>query len=186
MDNEKISLCCITGNCEGIIGSFIERFRPVADEIVIVRAIGNLKHDKSLSIALNAGCTVGSYFNEKGLRIIQSTDPTSGNTHTVEVDSSKWPHVDNVAAARNFAWEMASHAWVMWADIDDHIRPSPPMVAIRSRAHRSIRSRIIQWILPSEPWRHAAASTRFAAMRSSVGTRIALASFSHPITRMIS
>jgi tetratricopeptide (TPR) repeat protein len=99
MEHEKISLCCITGNCEGIIRRFVEAFRPLVDEICIVRAIGNQKHDRTLSLALELGCRVGEYKNCK----------------------AEWPHVDDFAAARNVAWEMASHEWVMWADIDDLI-----------------------------------------------------------------
>jgi hypothetical protein len=101
LKDEKISLCCITGNCEGIIGSFIEIFRPVADEICIVRAIGGLKKDRSLSIAVEKGCRVSEYFNSN--------------------DRADWPHVGRYDEARNVAWEMASHEWVMWADIDDTI-----------------------------------------------------------------
>jgi glycosyltransferase involved in cell wall biosynthesis len=155
LKDEKISLCCIAGNCEGIIGSFIEQFRPVADEICIVRAVGNVPKDKSLSIAVNAGCKVGRYFNSR------------------EGGKWDWPHVDSFAAARQQAWDMASHEWVMWADIDDTIdaasikefrrmvQDAPanlemiqcPYVVPDQGIHRNVRERIVRrgkfiWQMP--------------------------------------
>lgn len=151
MKNEKISLCAITGNCEGIIGRFIEQFRPLVDEICIVRAIGNQKYDGTLRKALAAGCRVSEYFNS----------------------NKEWQHVDNFAAARNVAWSMASHEWVMWADIDDVISEDSirefrrlidgapaevemircPYIVPDQGIHENIRERIVrrgkfQWIMP--------------------------------------
>lgn len=157
MIGEKISLCCITGNCEGIISKFIEQFRPLVDEICIVRAIGNQKHDGTLRKALAAGCRVGEYFNGKNPAI----------------PSTIWPHVDDFGAARNVAWEMASHEWVMWADIDDDITEESikefrrlvdgapigvemircPYIVPDQGIHENIRERIVRrgkftWIMP--------------------------------------
>lgn len=99
MEN-KISLCCITGNAEKYISRFLSCFKRVADEIVIVRAIGNQEPDNTLAIASDAGCVVGEYR-----------------------DSQSWPHVDDFAAARQTAFDMATHPFVMWADMDDTITP---------------------------------------------------------------
>lgn len=165
MTGEKISLCCITGNCEGIICSFIEQFRPLVDEICIVRAIGNQRHDGTLRRALAAGCRVGEYCNRS-----KYSDPKVYNDPE---DSLYWPHVDDFGAARNAAWEMASHEWVMWADIDDLIDEASikefrrlvneaplevemircPYIVPDQGIHENIRERIVrrgkfQWIMP--------------------------------------
>lgn len=98
----KLSLCVIAGNAESYISRFLEAFAPVADEICIVRAIGNQVHDGTLEIAKSAGCRVSEYFGDSSLG---------------------WPHVDDFAAARNMACDMATGDWLMWADTDDIITP---------------------------------------------------------------
>ena len=97
-DQAKISLCCITGNCERDIERFLDSFQPHVDEVVIVRATGSLDPDQTLAIAKRRGCLTDHYLNAAG---------------------NNWPHVDNFAAARNKACSMAKHDWIMWADIDD-------------------------------------------------------------------
>lgn len=94
----KISLCAITGNCERDIERFLDAFQPHVDEIVIVRAIGSAKPDQTLAIAQRRDCLTGHYLNAEG---------------------NEWPHVDNFAAARNKACSLASHEWIIWADLDD-------------------------------------------------------------------
>ena len=94
----KISLCIIVGNVESIIGRFLDNFTPLADEIIAIRAIGNLDPDKTLEICKARGVITGEYQN-----------------------AHDWPHCDNFAAARNQACDMATHEWVMWADTDDVI-----------------------------------------------------------------
>jgi glycosyltransferase involved in cell wall biosynthesis len=94
----------ITGNEEERIARCIKSYQKICDKIVVIRAIGSAKPDKSLDIARKLGCVIGEYRNA----------PLCAN----------WPHVDNFAAARNKAFEIAyDHAgadgWVMWADIDD-------------------------------------------------------------------
>jgi len=97
MENQKVSLCVITGNAKKYVERFLDSFQPHVDEIVMVRAIGNQPIDNTLAIAEKRGCVVGEY----------------KNTH------HDWPHVDDFAAARNKAFDMATHDWVMWADLDD-------------------------------------------------------------------
>ena len=104
MKNEKLSLCIIVGNVENYIARFIESFKPLADEIVIVRAIGNQEPDRTVEIAESLGCVIASEYHNK-------------NIH------AQWPHVDDFAAARQKAFDAASHDLIMWADTDDVIDP---------------------------------------------------------------
>jgi glycosyltransferase involved in cell wall biosynthesis len=95
----KISLTCITGNCESDIARFLDSFQPHFDELVIVRAIGNQSPDRTLEIAKERGCIVGEYLNHE--------------------PGKDWPHVDNFAQARNYAASLATGDWLAWADLDD-------------------------------------------------------------------
>jgi hypothetical protein len=97
---QKISLACIAGNAEKYIGRFLDSFQPHFDEVVIVRATGNQPPDETLAIARCRGCKTGIYSNAKD-----------------------WPHVDDFAAARNKAFDLASGDIIMWADMDDVISP---------------------------------------------------------------
>lgn len=94
----KISLCVIAGNVENHIARFLDAFGPVADEVVVVRAIGNQEPDGTLDLARGREIRVSEYINDKD-----------------------WPHVDDFAAARNMACDMATGDWLMWADTDDII-----------------------------------------------------------------
>ena len=102
----KLSLCVITGNAENYIHRFLDHFEEIADEIIMVRAIGNQKPDGTLAIAEARGCKTGEYLN----------------VHNWP-DQSDWPHVDDFAAARNTALDLATGDWLMWADTDDTITP---------------------------------------------------------------
>jgi glycosyltransferase involved in cell wall biosynthesis len=95
----KITLACITGNCEKTVERFLDVFQPHVDEVVMVRAIGCLEPDRTLEIAKKRGCLTGEYRN--------------GET------AKGWPHVDDFAAARNAACDLATGDWLMWADLDD-------------------------------------------------------------------
>jgi glycosyltransferase involved in cell wall biosynthesis len=94
----------ITGNEEERIERCLESYRKICDDIVVVRAIGDLKPDRTLDIAEKFGCAIAEYHNS----------PLC----------AEWPHLDNFAAARNAAFAQAydlagEGGWVMWADIDD-------------------------------------------------------------------
>ena len=104
----KLSLCVIAGNAENHIERFLDAFGPVADEIVVVSAIGNQRSDETLSILRRRRVKVATYINAKD-----------------------WPHVDDFAAARNKACDMATGDWLMWADTDDLITPES-VAAIRA------------------------------------------------------
>lgn len=96
----KLSLCVIAGNVERIMPRFLEQFKPLADEVIVVRACGEQEMDETLAIAEESGCIVADYWNQEG---------------------NNWPHVDDFAAARNKACDMATGDWLMWADTDDSI-----------------------------------------------------------------
>jgi glycosyltransferase involved in cell wall biosynthesis len=96
----KISLCMIVGNVEEYIRRCLSSFKPIADEICVVRAIGNQVPDKTLDIARDEfGARVGEYKNESG--------------------KEGWPHVDNFAAARQQSFDMATGDYCFWCDSDD-------------------------------------------------------------------
>jgi hypothetical protein len=97
----KISLCVIAGNVEQHIGRFLDHFQGVADEVIVVRAIGNQDPDGTLEIAKSKGCVIHKHYNL----------------------SQDWPHVEDFAAARNHACDQATGDWLMWADTDDIITP---------------------------------------------------------------
>lgn len=96
----KLSLCVIAGNVEGIMPRFLEQFQPLADEVIVCLAQGNQAPDETYRIAFEVGCRMARYDNAKG---------------------ENWPHVDDFAAARNMACDMAIGDWLMWADTDDTI-----------------------------------------------------------------
>src|SRR5262252_5594541 len=102
-----ISLCLIAGNVEEYIERCLTSFSPIADEIVVVRAIGTQTPDGTLDIAQQKfGATVGVYTN-------------GGLVHPKDGPSEGWPHIDNFAAARQQSFDMASGDYLFWVDTDD-------------------------------------------------------------------
>lgn len=110
----KISLCLITGNCEDYIERCLTSFAPIADEIVLVRAIGNQTHDKTLEIAtevcasLSIPLITGEYKNAPG--------------------HESWPHVDNFAAARQMSFDLATGDFCFWVDTDDVLESGAELI----------------------------------------------------------
>ena len=103
---QSLALVAITGNSEGYIGRFIAAFQKLTPHIYVVRACGGREPDRSLDIAREMGCKVGEYKNAEAFQF--------------------WDHVDDFAAARQVATDMAEadgHKWLMWADTDDIIEP---------------------------------------------------------------
>ena len=122
MTPQKISLCIITGNVGApMMNRFLDDFSQLADEIIVIRAIGQQLPDESLAIAAGRGCITGDYLNAPA--------------------HADWPHVDNFAAARNQAWSLATGDWVMWADTDDRLTPAAAQAIRRTveeiKAHPS-------------------------------------------------
>ena len=104
----KLTLAVIYGNVENIMERFLRSFAPLVDEVVLVRAIGRSIPDESWTIAK-------STLSELGVR--------HGMTEYQNAVGIKWSHVDNFAAARQIAFDLASNEWVMWADTDDILDP---------------------------------------------------------------
>jgi hypothetical protein len=92
-----LSVCIIAGNVANYIERCISSVKPFADEIIVVRAIGNQAPDSTLMMAKEMGCITGEYHNRR----------------------NDWPHVDDFAAARQTAFDMASNDYAMWIDTDD-------------------------------------------------------------------
>ena len=102
----RLAAGLICGNEEERIERCVKSLQRICDEIVVIRAVGSLKPDRTLDIAKKLGCKTGEYLNS----------PLT----------AKWPHLDDFAAARNqsfrIAYELAGkEGWVMWADCDDEL-----------------------------------------------------------------
>jgi len=113
----KLSICVSTGNAENYITRFLDHFEKIADEIIVVRACGNQKPDDTLAIAKARGCIIGEYRNNTLSRGVSDKEWKRAS------EVAKWPHVDDFAAARNAALDLATGDWLMWADTDDIITP---------------------------------------------------------------
>jgi hypothetical protein len=109
----KLTLAVIYGNVENIMERFLRSFAPLVDEVVLVRAIGNQKPDNSEKIAWEISLDIAN---------TKTIDLNIGNDYQ-NADGNDWPHVDDFAAARQMAFNLASHDWVMWADTDDILDP---------------------------------------------------------------
>lgn len=100
-----ISLCVICGNVEEYAERWIKSFLPIAAEVCLVRAIGSLIPDQTVSIiereCASAGVPLrfGEYKNAPG--------------------HEEWPHIDNFAAARQASFDLATQPYCFWCDSDD-------------------------------------------------------------------
>lgn len=102
----RVSICGICGNEEIHVERFIRSFAKVADEFVLVRAIGLAPPDatetraKELCAELGIPLVFSEYFNHPDVRL-------------------SWPHVDDFAKARQQSFDLAMGDWLCWADLDD-------------------------------------------------------------------
>jgi glycosyltransferase involved in cell wall biosynthesis len=96
-----ISLYLIAGNEEAYIERCLESFKPMAEELVVCIARGNLEPDKTEEIALAHGARIVHYKNQK----------------------ADWPHIDDFAGARNTALNACKNEWAIWVDADDVMQP---------------------------------------------------------------
>ena len=99
---KTIALACIAGNVSVYIERFLKSFRHLTPHLYVVQACGGQTPDDTLTKAASLGAKVGVYKNHP--------------------DHADWPHVDDFAAARNQAWDMAEadgHDFLIWADTDD-------------------------------------------------------------------
>jgi glycosyltransferase involved in cell wall biosynthesis len=98
-----VSIALIAGNGEGaILRRLIESARGLWDQVVVVAAVGNNTSD-DLRQALQEAAGDASIFAEY---------------HNAP-ENADWPHIDNFAAARNKAFDLATGKFVIWADCDD-------------------------------------------------------------------
>ena len=111
----------IVGNVEEYIERCLKSFLPIADEVCLVRAIGNQLPDETYNIAdkvcTDAGVPLvfGNYKNKPG--------------------HETWPHVDDFAAARQQSFDMATGDYCFWCDSDDVLSEGADV--IRERANRA-------------------------------------------------
>lgn len=103
--SNKISLCLIVGNVAEYINRCLESFAPMADEICIVRAIGNQNPDETLELAK-------SFCQKRGI-------PFRSAIYQNKPGHESWPHIDDFAAARQASFDLASHDYCFWCDTDD-------------------------------------------------------------------
>ncbi len=98
----KLSICVIVGNESAHIERFLKSFSKIADEFVIVRAIGNAQPDDTISKCGGIGVPlrIGEYYNAGDER-------------------RDWPHVDDFGAARQESFDLATGDWLAWFDCDD-------------------------------------------------------------------
>ena len=101
----KISLCMIVGNVEDYIERCLTSFAPIADEIVMVRAIGNQVPDETFNIADRVCEKLGI--------------PLKFDNYKNKPGHETWPHVDDFASARQQSFDLASGDYCFWADSDD-------------------------------------------------------------------
>lgn len=114
-----VSLCLIVGNVAEYIERCLTSFAPIADEIILVRAIGSQEPDDTFDIAratcsrLNVPLVCRNYFNTP--------------------DHAHWPHVDNFAAARQLSFDLASGTYRFWCDTDDVLACDPALIREHAR-----------------------------------------------------
>lgn len=107
----QISLCMIVGNVAEYIERCLESFLPIADEVVLVRAIGAQKHDQTIVKAMN---TVARYEKKSGRKVRLVI-----GEYLNEKRNADWPHVDSFAAARQKSFDLATGNYCFWCDSDD-------------------------------------------------------------------
>ncbi len=100
----KISVCMIVGNVEDYIERCLNSFLPIADELCLVRAIGNQKPDRTLHIA------------ERLMPDLRFAEYKNRPAH------ADWPHLDDFAAARNKSFDLAMGDYLFWCDSDDVLK----------------------------------------------------------------
>ena len=107
MKSPLVSIALIAGSGEGaILRRLIESARGLWDEVVVVAATGSQPHqdlEAALQEATGGACKFAIYKNAP--------------------ENADWPHIDNFAAARNQAFDLASGKFVLWADCDDIFEP---------------------------------------------------------------
>ncbi|MDD5351102.1 MAG: class I SAM-dependent methyltransferase [Chthoniobacteraceae bacterium] len=125
----KISLCLIVGNVEEYIERCLSSFLPIADEVILVRAIGNQKPDRTFEIARKLFpslppapfplCPSAKEKEKRGKGAEERNVPLITAEYSNSPSAADWPHVDNFAAARQLSFDLATGDYCFWADTDD-------------------------------------------------------------------
>jgi hypothetical protein len=101
---KSICLAIICGNEEAIIERFLDSFKPVISDLVIVYNVGKAEQDATQQKAR-------AWANKNGILLYED-----------HYESDTFEHTDNFGAARALAWKNAKNVatdYVMWADCDD-------------------------------------------------------------------
>lgn len=101
---QRISLCIICGNEASVIIRCLDSAAGAFDELCLVRAIGGLTPDETVSLA-----TRWCVENGKEFRFLEYRNQIG----------LAWPHLDDFAAARNLSFSLATGDWQLWLDCDD-------------------------------------------------------------------
>lgn len=123
----KISLCMIVGNVEEYIERCLKSFLPMADEVVLVRAIGNQKPDDTIE---KAKATI-EFYNVECLRNVTFKFAEYKN----KAGHEDWPHIDDFGAARQMSFDLGTGDYLFWCDSDDVLEPGAAAL-IREHAER--------------------------------------------------
>ena len=111
----------IVGNVSEYIERCLRSFAPIADEIVLVRAIGAQQADETMRIA-NIVC------DDLGIPLI-------AGDYRNKPEHQDWPHVDDFSAARQMSFDLATSEYCFWCDSDDVLMPGSAEI-IRQLAER--------------------------------------------------
>lgn len=139
----RLALCAIVGNVEHYIERFLRAFAPVADEIVLVRAIGDQPPDRTLDIARDVVSQLSTKDSQPSLVTAE---------HPNAPAHAAWPHTDHFAAARQKSFDLATTDWVIWADTDDVITPDTAALirAAFARYHADFDGFCIDYAIPED------------------------------------
>jgi hypothetical protein len=103
MKTPLVSLALIVGPNEGdILKRLIHSARDLWDEVIVVAAVGN---NDAYSVRICAQEAAG--------------EALVWGEYQNSPEHKDWPHIDNFAAARNQAFNLAKGKYVIWADCDD-------------------------------------------------------------------
>lgn len=97
----------IVGNVADYIERCLRSFAPIADEISMVRAIGNQEPDETEAIARRVCAELGKPFVWSEYKNAAGHD---------------WPHVDSFAAARQQSFDQSTGEYAFWCDSDDVLK----------------------------------------------------------------
>lgn len=98
----------IVGNVAEYIERCLRSFAPHADEVSMVRAIGNQTPDETETIARRVCAELG--------KPLIWTEYKNAPAH------AEWPHVDSFAAARQQSYDQATGEYAFWCDSDDVLK----------------------------------------------------------------